>query len=154
MPQAAPHLFQGAAEVALGVSFNSQSQTPDIPGVSSRAPFLRHTVSVQAQSKAPDICSLRAYTEELLASLNAQAQAPDDPSQTLVWDFHLLSLLTYMEDLSASFNTQDQAPDLHAQDRQCAPCFFVENSHPVRPELLRLHTKQDVSYLSLQQVTS
>ncbi len=37
-----------------------------------------HTVSLQAQSKAPDILSLRAYTEELLASLNAQAQAPDD----------------------------------------------------------------------------
>ncbi len=50
MTQAAPHLFQRAAEVALGVSFNAQSQAPDIPGASSRAPFLRHTVSVQAQS--------------------------------------------------------------------------------------------------------
>ncbi len=58
-----------------------------------------------------------------------------------------------MEELSASFNAQDQAPDLHAQYRQCAPCFFVENSHPCRPELLRLHTKQDVSHLSLQQVS-
>jgi predicted porin len=38
MPQAAPHLFQRAAEVALGISFNAQSQAPDIPGVSSRAP--------------------------------------------------------------------------------------------------------------------
>jgi hypothetical protein len=132
-------LFQRAAEVALGVSFNAQSQAPDIPGVSSCAPFLRHTVSVQAQSKAPDICSLRAYTEELLASFNAQAQTPDDPSQTLVSDFHLLSLRAYMEELSASFNAQDQAPDdLHAQDRQCVPCFFVENPHPCRPELLRL----------------
>jgi hypothetical protein len=38
--QAAPHLFYRAAEVALGVSFNAQSQTPDIPGASSRAAFV------------------------------------------------------------------------------------------------------------------
>jgi hypothetical protein len=154
MTQAAPRLFQRAAEVALGVSFNAQSQAPDIPGASSRSPFLWHTVSVQTQSKAPDICSLRAYTEDLLASLNAQAQAPDDPSQTLVSDSHLLSLRRYMEEFSASLNTQDQAPDdLHAQDRQRAPCIFVENSHHDRPELLRLPTKQDVSYFSLQLVS-
>ena len=92
--------------------------------------------------------------QQLLTSLNVQAQAPDDPSQTLVSDFHLLSLRAYMEELSASFNAQDQAPDdLHAQDRQCAPCFFVENPHSCRPELLRLYTKQDVSHLSLQQVS-
>jgi hypothetical protein len=153
MPIPVPHLFQWAAEVALGVSFNTQSQAPDIPGASSRALLLRHTVSVQAHSKDPDICS-RAYTEEFLDSFNAQAQAPDDPSQTLVSDFHLLSLRAYMEELSASFNAQDKAPDdLHAQDQQCAPCFFVENPHPCRPELLRLHSKQDVSNLSLQQVS-
>jgi hypothetical protein len=58
---------------------------------------------------------LRVYKEKLLASLNAQAQAPDDPFKTLVSDSHLLSLCAYMEDLSASFNTQDQVPDdLHA----------------------------------------
>jgi len=90
-PHAAPQLFQRAAEVALGVSFNAQSQAPDIPGASSRAAFLRHTASLQAQSKAPDIISLRAYSEQLLGSLNAQAQAPDDPSLILL-DFHLLSL--------------------------------------------------------------
>jgi hypothetical protein len=149
MPQAAPHLFQRAAEVALGVSFNAQSQARDIPGVSPRAFLLRHTVSLQAQSKAPDILSLRAYTEELLASLNAQAQAPDDSSQTFSSDFLLLSFRAYMEELSASFNAQDQAPDdliLHAQDRQCAPCIFVENSHHCRQELSRLPTKQDVSH--------
>jgi hypothetical protein len=154
MPHAAPQLFQRAAEVALGVSFNAQSQAPDIPGASSRAFFLRLSASLQAHVKAPDISSLRAYTEELLASFNVQAQAPDDPSQTLASDFHLLSLRAYMEELSASFNAQDQAPDdLHAQDQQCAPCFFVENPHPSRPELLRLYTKQDVSHLSLQQVS-
>ncbi len=154
MPQAAPHLFQRAAEVALGVSFNAQSQAPDIPGALSRALLLRHTVSLQAQSKAPDILSLRAYTEEFLASLNAQAQAPDDSSQTFSSDFLLLSLRAYMEELSASFNAQDQAPDdLHAQDRQCAPCIFVENSHHCRQELSRLPTKQDVSHFSLQLVS-
>jgi hypothetical protein len=154
MPQAAPHLFQRAAEVALGVSFNAQSQAPDIPGASSRALLLRHTASLQAQSKAPDILSLRAYTEELLASLNAQAQAPDDPSKTLVSDSYFLSLRAYMEELSASFNAQDQAPDeLHAQDRQCAPCIFVDCFHHGRPELVRFITKQDVSYLSLQLVS-
>jgi len=46
-----------------------------------------------------------------LVSLNAQAQSPDDPSQTLASDFHLLSFRAYMEELSASFNAQDQAPD-------------------------------------------
>ncbi len=141
-------------EVALSVSFNDQSQAPDIPGASSRALLLRHTASLQAQSKAPDILSLRAYTEELLVSLNAQAQAPDNPSKTLVSDSHLLSLRAYMEELSASLNAQDQAPDdLHAQDRQCAPCIFVENSHHYRPELLRLPTKQDASHFYLQLVS-
>jgi hypothetical protein len=109
MPQAAPQLFQRASEVALGVSFNAQSQAPDIPGASSRAAVLRHTASLQAQPKAPDIYALRAYTGELLASLNDQAQTPENPSQTLASDFHLLSLRPYMEELSASFNAQDQA---------------------------------------------
>ena len=154
MPQTAPHLFQRAAEVALGASFNAQSQAPDIPGASSRAFLLRHTASLQAQSKAPDILSPRAYTEKLLASLNAQAQAPDDSSQTFSSDFLLLSLRAYMEELSVSFNDQDQAPDdLHAQDRQCAPCIFVENSHHCRQELSRLPTKQDVSHFCLQLVS-
>ena len=106
-PNADPQLFQRAAEVALGVSFNAQSQAPDIPGASSRAVFLRHTASLQAQSKAPDLYALRAYTEELLGSLNAQAQVPDDPSPALL-DFQLLSLRAYMEMLSDSFNDQEQ----------------------------------------------
>ncbi len=91
---------------------------------------------------------------EVCASLNAQAQTPDDPSQTLVSDFHLLSLRAYMEDLSTSFNDQDQVPDdLHAQDRQCAPCIFVDYFHHGRPELVRFTTTQDVSHLSLQLVS-
>ncbi len=47
--------FQWTAEVALGVSFNTQSQTADIPGASSRALLLRHTTSLQTQSKTPDV---------------------------------------------------------------------------------------------------
>ncbi len=153
MPQAASQIFQRASEVTLGVSFNTQSQSPDIPGVSSSVLFLRHTDSLQTQSKAPDIYS-RAYTEELLTSLNVQAQTPDDPSKTLVSDFHLLSLCGCMEELSASFNAQDQAPDdLHAQDRQCAPYIFVDYFHHDRPELVRFTAKEDVSYLSLQLVS-
>jgi hypothetical protein len=125
MPQVAPQIFQRVEVVALGVSFNAQSQAPDIPGASSRVAFLRHTASLQTQSKVPDIYSLRSSTEEILASLNDQAQVPDDPSQILASDFHLLSLRAYMEELSGSFNTQDQAPDdIHGQDHQCAPCIF------------------------------
>jgi len=101
MLQAGPHLFQWTEVVVLDVSFNDQSQTSDIPGVSSRVVFLWYTVSLQDLSKSPDIYSLLSYTEEILASLNAQAQSPDDPSQTLVSDCHLLSLRAYMEE----FNT-------------------------------------------------
>ncbi len=120
-------------------------QAPPIPSV------LRHTASLQDQSKAPDILSLRAITEAFLASLNAQAQAPDDPSPTFPSDCHLLSLRAFMQELSASFNAQDKAPDdLHSQDRQCAPCIFVDYSHHDRPELVRFTTKQNVSHPSLQ----
>jgi hypothetical protein len=59
-----------------------------------------------------------------------------------------------MQEVSASFNAQDQAPDdLHDQDRQCAPCIFVENSHHRGQELLRLPTKEDVSHFSLHLVS-
>ena len=79
--------------------------------------------------------------EELLASFNAQAKAPD---------IHFLSLRASMEELSASFNAQDQAPDdSHAQDHPCAPCIFVENPRHCGQVLARLHTKQDIPHLSL-----
>ena len=55
MPQAAPQLFHRAAEVVLGVSLNTQSQVPDIPGVPSRAVSSRYAASLQAQALAPDI---------------------------------------------------------------------------------------------------
>ena len=133
-PRAAPKYFVRAEESALGASLNAQSQAQDIPGVSSRADFLRHTPSSQAQSKAPDIISLRAYSEQLLGSLNAQDQAPDDP----------LSLRAYLEMLWASF---------HAQDRQCDPYIFVVYFHHGRQEPGRLPTTQDSLFLSLQQVS-
>ena len=38
-PPAFSQHFVRAEEAALGVSFNVQSQTPDIPGISSRAAF-------------------------------------------------------------------------------------------------------------------
>jgi hypothetical protein len=63
IPQVAPQIFQRVEVVALGVSFNAQSQAPDIPGASSRVAFWRHTASLQAQSKVPDIYSLRSSTK-------------------------------------------------------------------------------------------
>ena len=74
-PQAAFHLFARPEETALGVSFNSQSQVPDIPGISSRAAISQYTASLQTQSKDPDIplLSLYAYTEELSDSFNTQS---------------------------------------------------------------------------------
>jgi hypothetical protein len=77
-PQAVPQLFARAVEAALGVSFNAQSQAPDIPEISTRNQLSIYTGSFNAQSKAPDISS-RASKEELSACFNAQDQAPDDP---------------------------------------------------------------------------
>ena len=59
--QAASSRVARAEEAVLGASFNVQSQTPDIPGASSRAAFSKYTVSLQAHSKAPDIHPLRTY---------------------------------------------------------------------------------------------
>jgi hypothetical protein len=133
-PRAAPKCFARAEENALGASLNAQSQAQDIPGGSSSADFLRHTLSFRAQSKAPDIISLRACSEQLLGSLNAQAQAPDDP----------MSLRAYIEMLGASF---------HAQDRQWDPYIFVEYLSHCRQETARLPTTQDGFSLPLQQVS-
>ena len=56
--------FVRAEEAALGVSFNTQSQTPVIPGISSYVDFSQYSVSFLTQSKAPDIhlMSLHAST--------------------------------------------------------------------------------------------
>jgi hypothetical protein len=81
-PSAFSHHFVRTEEVTLGVSFNTQSKVPDIPGISSREAFSFYTASLETQSKAPDIhfCLLHTSTEELLVSFNAQDEAPDDPS--------------------------------------------------------------------------
>jgi len=131
--RAAPKCFARAEENALGASLNAQSQAQDIPGGSSSADFSRHTLSFRAHSKAPDKISLRAYSEQLLGSLNAQSQAPDDP----------LSLRAYIGLLWASF---------HAQDHQCDPHIFVDYNRFCRQEPARLLTTQDSLYFSLQQV--
>ena len=117
----------------MGASLNAQSQAQDIPGGSSSADFSRHTLSFRAHSKAPDKISLRAYSEQLLGSLNAQSQAPDDP----------LSLRAYIGLLWASF---------HAQDHQCDPHIFVDYYRFLSQEPARLLTTQDSLYFSLQQV--
>jgi hypothetical protein len=79
-PHAASNRIARAEEAVLGVSFNAQSQAPDIPDVSLHAATSRYATSFQAQSLASNIqvVSLRAYMEELSASFNAQDQAPDD----------------------------------------------------------------------------
>ena len=79
MPQADPQLFHRAAEVALGVSLNAQSQAPDIPDVPSRTVSSRYEASLQTQVLVSDIhfLSLCVYMEELSASFNAQDLAPD-----------------------------------------------------------------------------
>jgi hypothetical protein len=59
-----------------------------------------------SQAWFSDSYALRACTEELLGSLNAQAQAPYDMSQALL-DSHMLSLHAYMEILLGSFNDQE-----------------------------------------------
>jgi hypothetical protein len=80
-PPAFSEHFVRAEEAALGVSFNAQSQVPDIPGISSCAVFFFYEASLKAQSKAPDIqfLSLRVFTEDLLTSFNTKDQV-DDPS--------------------------------------------------------------------------
>jgi hypothetical protein len=86
----------------LGVSFNTQSKTPDIPGSLSSDVLSQYLTSLQTQTKVPDI-------------------------QVNVRGLDLgLSLLESTEELLTSFNTQDQTPDdTLSQDHQCSPCDFV-----------------------------
>ena len=77
--------------------------------------------------KTPDInrLSARARYHELLLSLNATAQAPDDPSHVLIvsqsdLDIPRLSLCASVQELLTSLNAQAQAPDdpQHVQTSQ------------------------------------
>ena len=143
--QVAPQLFTRAVEVALGISFNTQSQAPDIPDISSRPEKVEYTWSLN--STAPDIPSpsLCASTQELSESLNAQTQASDIPgfsirdalakysaslqSQAKAPDIPSRSLRASKHELSVSLNAQTQAPDdpcpLHPHG---APSEFVLTS--------------------------
>ena len=59
-----------------------------------------------------------------------------------------------MEMLLASFNSQEQGPDdILAQDRQWAPCLFVENLRHCGLVLSRLSTQEDNSHFSLHLVS-
>jgi len=59
-----------------------------------------------------------------------------------------------MEELLTSFNAQVPTPDdFHDQDRQCAPCTFVENPHHFSQVLARLPTTDDIPHLSLHLVS-
>jgi hypothetical protein len=64
-PHAASNRIARVEEAVLGVSFNSQSQAPDIPGVLLHAFSSRYATSLQAQSLEPDfhLVSLLAYME-------------------------------------------------------------------------------------------
>jgi hypothetical protein len=62
--QVFPHLFTRTEEEVLGVSFNVQSQSPDIPLISTRNALSIYTGSFNSQSRVPDI---------------SQDQSPDDP---------------------------------------------------------------------------
>jgi hypothetical protein len=79
------HTCLRAEEDTLGVSFNAQSQAPDIPEFSARATRIEYTLSLNATQNDPEIffLPLRALKQELSASLNAQSQAPDDPLHAL-----------------------------------------------------------------------
>ncbi len=64
--------FVRVVETTLGDSFNTQSQVPDIPGISSHNAFDVYFGSLDAQSKAPDIPSpsLCASIQEPSVSFN------------------------------------------------------------------------------------
>ena len=112
--------FTRAAEVALGMSFNAQSQAPD---------------------KTPVIngLSARAHYHELFISLNATAQAPDDPPQVLTvsqseLDIPRLSLRASVLELMASLNAQAQASVRFITPfNQVRPSFATNDYiHPLR----------------------
>ena len=69
-PRAAPKYFARAEETALGASLNAQYQAPDIPGVSSRADFWRHTLSLKKR------ISLRAYSNSYWAPSTHKIKLP------------------------------------------------------------------------------
>ena len=143
-PQAAPQLVARAAETALGVSFNAQSQAPDIPGISTLNALSIYTGSFNAQSKAPDISS-RASKEELSASFNAQDQAPDDPcyDQDSQW-FSYDDVFSTLSPLSQVF---PWLPSKGPTDPRQTPLDLLYSVHqnPVRipPSILQANSRKE-----------
>ena len=76
-----PQLSDRSVEEDLGVSFNTQYQSQDIPGNSIRVAISQYSDSLQDQFMVPDIPfpSLHVSSGELLSSFNTQDQGPDDP---------------------------------------------------------------------------
>jgi hypothetical protein len=52
------HTYLREEKVTLGISFNDQSQDPDIPNISSRDVMIEYTLSLNATQNDPDISSL------------------------------------------------------------------------------------------------
>ena len=81
------HTYRRAEEATLGVSFNAQSQAPDIPDISSQRckGAIHPTLSLNSTKNDPVISSLplRPLKQELSAALNAHSQAPEDPVHAL-----------------------------------------------------------------------
>ena len=97
------HTYLRAEEATLGVSFNAQSQAPDIPDIPSRAERVEYSWSLNATALAIPSPSLRASKQELVVSLNAQAQAPDIPG---------FSIRAAIAQYTASLQAQTKAPDI------------------------------------------
>ena len=55
------HIYLSVEEVALVVSFNSHSQTPDIPDISTRDAMMEYTLSLDATQNDPDISSFSLH---------------------------------------------------------------------------------------------
>ena len=152
----------------------------DIPGASSCAVFSQYAASLQDQSKAPDIhsLSLRASTEELLASFNSQDQGYTRSRTSLTFSLKQCHKTIHRNSFNSSFHHtcvsriefqfcclwigfvsqggvcfHSVVFGSHAQDRQCAPCIFVDHLHKGTQVLTRLHAKQDISPFFLQIVS-
>jgi hypothetical protein len=80
-PHAASNRIARVEEDVLDASFNTQSQSPDIPGVTLNDVCSWYEASVQVQSLVSDILllSFLANMEEFSTSFNSQDQVPDDP---------------------------------------------------------------------------
>ena len=98
--------------------------------------------------------SARARYHELLLSLNATAQAPDDPSHVLIvsqsdLDIPRLSLCVSVQDLMVSLNSQVQSPDdpQYVQTPQCVSRDLFRFITPFNQVLPRFSTNYHIHSL-------